>query len=143
MNGMARLSAMPKTVASRTEFGARLRLARQKAKLTQAALAQMVGVAQGTVAELESIGHGSSYAAQLASACRVRVEWLTTGDGAMTGGGLSDDLAELAAQIDVLPPRARAWVLEACRSALETVTRKPPADEGDADDLDQPRVRKS
>lgn len=60
----------------RTPFGERLYTARKKAKLTQVKLAKAAGMSQGTLAELEWEGQGSSYTPMLASACGVSAEWL-------------------------------------------------------------------
>lgn len=66
-----------------TDYGKRLKTARKHAKLTQRALAQAVGISQGTLSELETIGHGSAYTYQLAATCGVNPQWLATGDGGM------------------------------------------------------------
>lgn len=64
-----------------TPFGERLKLARKKAKLTQQAAAKKVGMSQGTLAELENEGQGSSYTAALADLYDVDSFWLATGKG--------------------------------------------------------------
>lgn len=64
---------------SRTDFGKRLYDSRKAAKLTQSALAEKVGISQGTLAELEKIGQGSAYTPQLAKACGVSPDWLASG----------------------------------------------------------------
>lgn len=71
----------------RTPFGERLYQARKEAKLTQARLAELAGMAQGTLAEAEYTGSGSTYTPQLAAACQVRAEWLATGIGPMQPAG--------------------------------------------------------
>lgn len=67
----------------RAPFGQRLFDARTKAKLTQEALAKLVGMSQSTLGELEYTGQGSSFTPQIAAACGVRAEWLATGEGDM------------------------------------------------------------
>lgn len=66
-----------------TDYGNRLRAAVKHAKLTQKGLASKVGVAQGSISELMSIGHGSAYTVQFAAACGVNAHWLATGEGEM------------------------------------------------------------
>jgi len=64
----------------RTEFGRRLYDARIKAGLTQAQLAKQAGLkSQGTIAEMEWIGQGSSSTPALAAALGVTPEWLASG----------------------------------------------------------------
>jgi transcriptional regulator with XRE-family HTH domain len=64
-----------------TSFGTRLKWARKKAKLTQIAAAKKIGMSQGTLAELENEGKGSSYTAALAALYGVDSYWLATGKG--------------------------------------------------------------
>lgn len=54
------------------------------AKLTQAQLSKQVGMAQGTLAELERVGTGSSFTPAIADICGVNVNWLAYGRGEMT-----------------------------------------------------------
>jgi phage repressor protein C with HTH and peptisase S24 domain len=68
----------------RTPFGQRLHEARKAAKLTQPELAKLAGMSQSTLAEAEYTAQGSSFTAQLAQACKVRAEWLASGDGPRT-----------------------------------------------------------
>lgn len=67
----------------RSAFGARLAQARKHAKLTQINAAKAVKMSQGTLAELEQEGQGSSYTAQLAEIYGVNPNWLATGKGQM------------------------------------------------------------
>jgi phage repressor protein C with HTH and peptisase S24 domain len=62
----------------------RIRTARKKAGLTQAELAEVVGIAQTAISQLES-GKTlrSSYLIQIARACSVNSSWLATGEGEM------------------------------------------------------------
>lgn len=64
-----------------TEFGERLRSARQAAGLSQKALAASAGMGQSAISSLEKIGHGSAYVYQLSVACGVNPEWLSRGEG--------------------------------------------------------------
>lgn len=66
-----------------TEFGKRVKTARKKAGLSQDALARKVGISQGTVSEMESVAHASTFTAQIAAACKVDAHWLATGEGGM------------------------------------------------------------
>lgn len=66
-----------------TEFGKRVKAARKHRKLAQHQLARAVGVSQGTVSEMETEFHSSSYTAQIAEVCGVSAHWLATGEGEM------------------------------------------------------------
>lgn len=79
----------------RTAFGARLLAARKHAKMAQIPAAKAVGMSQGTLAELELDGQGSSYTAQLAAVYGVNPNWLATGKGRM----LSDDAEQNSAPV--------------------------------------------
>lgn len=65
----------------RSEFGARLRQARIAAGFTQKQVHSALGIAQSTLAELESTATRSGYIAQLASLYGVEANWLATGAG--------------------------------------------------------------
>lgn len=67
----------------RSEFGQRLLQARKHAQMTQVQAAKAVGMSQGTYAELEKTGNGSSFTVSLAKAYGVNPEWLATGSGEM------------------------------------------------------------
>ncbi|URD41468.1 helix-turn-helix transcriptional regulator [Pseudomonas sp. BYT-5] len=62
----------------------RIKAARKKARLTQAELAELVGIAQTAISQLES-GKTlrSSYLVQIAQACSVNSVWLASGEGEM------------------------------------------------------------
>lgn len=68
---------------TRSEYGSRLKQARQHAKLSQKQLAALAGMSQGNLSELETIGHSSGMTLQLAVACGVDAHWLATGQGQM------------------------------------------------------------
>ena len=66
-----------------TDFGKRLKAAREHAGLTQEQLRLKAGIAQSTLAAAEAKGHGSRKTPQLATACGVNAHWLATGEGYM------------------------------------------------------------
>ena len=66
---------------TRTEFGSRLVQARKMAKLTQEQLCALVGIAQSTLSEAETIAIGSKHTAMLAEALGVSPLWLAAGQG--------------------------------------------------------------
>ena len=111
----------PYTEIMVTEYGKRLRQSRREAKLTQTELASKVGVSQGTISELEKIGHGSAYSYQIAVACAVNPQWLATGEGDRKAkavdkkerAGLTPDAIEIAVFFDMLTDpidRTRTYV---------------------------------
>ncbi len=62
----------------------RVRLARKHAGLTQKELADIVGIAQTAISQLESgKTQRSTYLIQIAMACKVNTEWLASGEGSM------------------------------------------------------------
>lgn len=65
-----------------TEFGARLRSAREALGLSQQQLADKCGVGQGSISKIERGDQDESrHTVKLASALRVNALWLATGDG--------------------------------------------------------------
>lgn len=109
------LTLAPMRERERSPFGDRLFQARKHAKLTQPQLASAVGMAQGTLAEAERSGLGSSFTAQIARVCGVRAEWLATGLGEMLEAGywpFSEELKAAVADLD-----------EASLATLENVMR--------------------
>ncbi len=63
-------------------IGTRIREARKRVKMTQAQLAAKVGMAQGTLSELETgESDGTSLVASFAAALGVNALWLETGKG--------------------------------------------------------------
>lgn len=66
-----------------TEFGKRLRMAREHAGLTQTQLADLAGLAQSTIGTAEATGNGSRKTTQIATICGVSATWLATGEGPM------------------------------------------------------------
>lgn len=73
----------------RSDFGNRLLQARKHAKLTQVELAKRVGMSQGTYAELEKNGNGSSYTPAIAEVCGVSTNWLAYNKGEMVAGNVA------------------------------------------------------
>lgn len=67
----------------RSEFGERLLHARKHAKKTQVQTANAVGMSQGSYAELEKIGQGSTFTVAIAKFFGVNPEWLESGKGGM------------------------------------------------------------
>ena len=70
----------------RTDFAERLVTARKRAGLSQAQLAKLVGVAQGTISEAETVALGSSKTPAMADALGVSAVWLSSGTGEMFAG---------------------------------------------------------
>lgn len=69
-----------------TEYGDRLKAARQHAGLSQVELSKLTGIAQSTISTAERIGRGSTDTTLFAKVCRVDSHWLATGEGSMTAG---------------------------------------------------------
>ena len=66
-----------------TDYGFRLRAARQLADLTQGELSKLTGIPQSTISTAERLGNGSSETPVYAKACGVDAHWLATGEGEM------------------------------------------------------------
>jgi transcriptional regulator with XRE-family HTH domain len=119
-----------------TDYGQRLRDAREAAGLTQSQLAKAADLTQATIGELERKGMGSRHTAKLADACGVRAEWLATGALPIKAQALSADVARLAAGIDALPKPERDRMLLLLRGYLEmaqeSVNREIGASQKDA-----------
>jgi transcriptional regulator with XRE-family HTH domain len=63
-------------------IGSRLHLARTEAGFTQAQLAEATGISQQMISKIErGASAGTTVLVPLALACRVRPEWLYTGEG--------------------------------------------------------------
>jgi phage repressor protein C with HTH and peptisase S24 domain len=69
----------------RSEFGARLFAARKRADMSQAEVAQAVGISQGTYAQAERSGQGSAHVLKMATVLKVDPGWLANGVGEMSG----------------------------------------------------------
>lgn len=127
-------------------IGTRIREARKVAKLTQKALAAKVGMAQGSLSELETgESQGTTLLATIASALDVNALWLETGRGPMLPGfedeasndpaplppGIHQDLIttderELIAMYRAATPRGKKNMLLAGeRADQESAVRAP------------------
>jgi phage repressor protein C with HTH and peptisase S24 domain len=79
-------------------FGDRLKEARNDAGLTQAELARLVGVKQGTVGEAEAGGKSSRYMHEYARVLNVNIEWLSKGKGPKRSDSLSIESFDIEQQ---------------------------------------------
>ncbi len=70
-------------IAPMSTFAERVRIARDAAGLTQEQLAELVGVSQPGIRKLERGALSSRHLVKIAIACRVRPEWLQSGEGEM------------------------------------------------------------
>lgn len=71
----------------RMTFADRIKLAREHAKLSQEALADMIGSSVDLVRKLEQGNRNTTtFIVKIATACKVRPEWLDDGTGEMTDG---------------------------------------------------------
>jgi len=75
------LLSVAKRETQRTEFGTRIRDARERAGLTQVQAAAAIGISQSALAELEKTGQGSSYVTTMARVYGFDAHWLATGQG--------------------------------------------------------------
>jgi SOS-response transcriptional repressor LexA len=74
------------------EFKDRLKLARKHAGLTQTGLAELVGISQASISEIErGLTSQSGYVIKLALSCGVRANWLAYGTGPMTSEELASE----------------------------------------------------
>ena len=117
-------------------LGARLKLARDRAGLTQQQLQIQCGVSQKTISKIERGDQAVSTATvQLAQACGVRPEWLAAGEEPMLPGAahaieqvravyaaLSKDAVEIARQWQNLPKKQRDRLRE--QLTVETAAAK-------------------
>lgn len=77
------LPGMGQRIKERSAFGERLFKARTHAALSQQDLAGLVNLSQNNISHLELHGLGSPKVAEMASACGVRVAWLSREEGPM------------------------------------------------------------
>ncbi|MVT30078.1 helix-turn-helix domain-containing protein [Acidovorax citrulli] len=77
------LSELRRVRAMATEYGSRLRAARNHAGLSQVELSKITGIAQSTISTAERTGNGSADTPVYARACGVDAHWLATGEGQM------------------------------------------------------------
>lgn len=107
-------------------IGQRIKAARKAAGISQADLAQRVGIKQPTLSDLENdMSKGSTKLASIAKALGVRPYWLETGKGPSDGtaeeehlpSSLSDEAVAVAIAFDALKlPAQRAAVLAQLRA---------------------------
>lgn len=93
-----------------TEYGLRLRTARQSAGLTQGELSRVTGIAQSTISTAERLGNGSSDTPVYARACGVDAHWLATGEGEMRPSSITPNIKFS------LPPEDEADIVAALRT---------------------------
>lgn len=67
-----------------TEFGKRLKMAREFAGLTQKQLSDIAGIAQSTLSSAEKSKKPSGNSLLFARICNVNADWLAYGEGDMT-----------------------------------------------------------
>lgn len=99
-----------------TEYGLRLRAARQRAGLTQGELSKRTGIPQSTISTAERLGNGSSETPVYAKACGVDAHWLATGEGAMETShttpnikfSMGDDQAPIVQALESLDQHLKA-----------------------------------
>ncbi|AKC85669.1 helix-turn-helix domain-containing protein [Pseudoxanthomonas suwonensis] len=106
------------------ELSMRIRIARQRARMSQEALALQLGVSRGAVANWEcSMGAlpTTSRLGRLAHATEVRFEWLATGRGPMAYQAEPEDIPALDAELVHDPDERR--LLQAFRVADRHVRR--------------------
>lgn len=91
---------LPMATRGRTAFGLRMYEARKRAKMTQEKAAEVVGIAQSTLSELETVANGSTYTVKLAAVYGCSAAWLSDGIGSI------DDRAPAP------PPQLAPWPLQ-------------------------------
>lgn len=79
------LLPMAKRPSAQSDFGKRMRDARDGAGLTQEQAAKAIGISQGTLSELENQHSGSSHVVAFAKLYGVDPFWLALGDGTPDG----------------------------------------------------------
>lgn len=104
-------------------FGERLREARRDKHLTQAQVAELVGMAASSLGSLEHADHipRGDNALRIARALEVRVEWLLSGKGdkRVSRADLTKEAAELLDCVLELEPSQQAALLALLRSTLQ------------------------
>ena len=110
-------------------IGSRVRELRLRRKLKQAALAEMVGITQGSLSLIENDKTEVPAGATLAGLCRAL---RTTPDFLLAGQGDPDsiqsaiDESELVHLWRSLPPEGRRMVLDAAQSASRVLVKAKP-----------------
>lgn len=102
------LPPMSRRPSAQTDFGKRLREARDIAGLTQEQAAKGIGISQSTLSELENLHSGSSHVVAFAKLYGVDPFWLALGDGTPHGvTGLDADAVAFAQTYQALRPHER------------------------------------
>lgn len=127
-----------------TEFGDRLKKAREHKGLNPSQAAPLVGMKQPSLHYLESTGQGSKYVHKFAEVYGVNARWLATGEGEMLDGTHqatqadqskhSAQAQELAALFDLIPEanrigRAKAYT-KASQAILDELQATSPVAQG-------------
>ena len=102
-----------------TEFGARLREAREYAGLTRKDVVQRLGLGSSTVHDAETLAYGSKHTTSFAALYGVSAHWLATGEGEMLpaeSAPAAFALRRLAAVYRALNPELRTVLLDTARS---------------------------
>lgn len=123
MVNIGRLLDMEET-RNRSAFGQRMLAARTHARLTQIQVSTALSISQGTLAELERKGEGSTLVVQFAKLYGCSPEWLALGDGEMAGPRVSAEALRYARRLDELradPPRYKYT-----RAAIEALLYETP-----------------
>lgn len=113
------------------KFGERLKLARERKGLTQAALAELVGMAQPTIHHLESPkknASGSEFTPRLARVLGVSVDWLADEIGDMIQQEekeMDPRIAHVVKVMESLPPYAVDAGVREIDSLAELVSHMP------------------
>ena len=95
-----------------TEYGKRLKAARNHAKLTQKQAGDLTGIAQSTISTAENLGNGSADTPIYAKAYGVNAHWLATGEGSMLEIQLTTETQSLGTDKHGNVDAARAYAGE-------------------------------
>lgn len=109
----------------RMKFGERLRKAREYAGLSQAQLAEHIGISQPAISQLEKgDGTGSEFTVQFAVRCGVRPEWLATGELPMVNAFPTDRrIAHVIAVMEQMDDYVRDEAVKEVDHLAELATR--------------------
>ena len=107
---------------TRTAFGQRIYDERMRLGLKQLAVAQKLGIRQGTLSELEKKGHGTSHVATLAAIYNVDPVWLATGKGERAGLAPRDEGADIPSPGERAHLRQYRWLSDDDRRDIDAQT---------------------
>ena len=115
-----------------TAFGARLRQAREHAKLSRKEVSEKLELGYSTVHDAETIAIGSKHTSRFGALYRVSAHWLATGEGEMLRAEAAQAPAfvmlRLAAVYRALDPDMQAVLLDTARALYRHRKRiTPPA----------------